>query len=160
METHELTHQLLHDYRHYKRLARTRARHMLLPLNIPPAALSLHLFSFLLFHLSVSFICVCPPLPQIKPTNLRLASLATLPSTFSPPLLFHAFFMMYFSPLAELCLLASWPFLFCQSPPTIAWQIADREADILSLRGLDQVKITFMWNYFSHLSKFLPCKYK
>lgn len=84
-------------------------------------------------------------------------------SLYSPPPPFpmnSPFFMMYFSPLVELCLLASWPFLFCQSPPTIAWQIADREADILSLRGLDLVKITFIWNNFSHLSKFLPRKYK
>ncbi len=152
---------------------------MLLPLSILWAFLPLLFLSFsfffffflpfLPFSLCVS-LSVCPPLPQIKPTNLTLTSLAPMPGAFSLPprhppffffpLLFHAFFMMYFSLLAELCLLASWPFLFCQSPPTTAWQIADREADILSLRGLDLVKITFMWNYFSHLSKFLPCKYK
>lgn len=111
------------------------------------------LWVFLLLHsrslfsfFSVShcfFICLCPPLPQIKPTNLSLTSLAPMPGPpplLSPPLFFfplhfHAFFMMYFSPLAELCLLASWPFLFCQSPPTTAWQIQGRRYSLAQSFG-------------------------
>lgn len=116
----------------------------------------------LFFPFVSSFVCNYWFLGKSNKSYTYLAGVLSPPPPAAAfiPFLFHAFFMMYFSCLAELCLLALWPFVFCQSPPTIAWQIADRKVDILSLRGLDLVKITFMWNYICHLSKFLLCKYK
>lgn len=86
METQELTHQPLHDCGHYKRLARTRAWHYVASsehssrCSFSPSLY--FLFSFLCLCVSLS---VWPPVPQIKPTNLTLTSLAPIPGAFSSP---------------------------------------------------------------------------
>lgn len=157
METQELTHEPLHGYRHYKRLAWMRAWHY-----VASSEHSSHCsFSTPLPSLALSISAHHCLRQNRQIIHLHFSPSFLLPFLFYPsffyPFIFHVCFMMYFSPLAELRVLTLWPFVFCQSPPTIAWQIADRKADILSLRGLDLVKITFMWNYFSHLSKFLLC---
>lgn len=121
-DTQERTRQPLHAEQQYKRLADI----MLLLLSIPPTAL----FLFLLFFLLCFFIRLAPRCL----TQNKSQSYISCPPVPPPPPPFLMFFFLLL--LSYVCSRHDL-FLFCQSPPTIAWRMADREADILSLRGLD-----------------------
>lgn len=162
VDTQELTHQPLHECGHSKRLAR-ELDIMLHPQSIPPAALSL-LFLFLL-SLSL-FLYLSVPTAASDKTN-KSQSYISCPTCLVPLPSPHGFsslsVTMPFSWCIYLLLLSyvcSHRDLFCFARVLQQQHDKYREDDILSLRALDLVKMTFMWYYFSHLSKYLPCKDK
>lgn len=118
----ELTHQPLHGQQRYRRLARMRAWHY-----VGSSEHSSHCsFSSSPFfspsHSLSVFLYLAVPTAASDKTNKSFTYISrphtyclfsTFSFFFSPSISFPMrFFMLYFSPLAELCLHALWPFVF------------------------------------------------